>query len=47
MARGLAVSFVAPDGTPDGGVYALHMRTPEDANTLVALLKGEELPGEG
>jgi len=43
MAKGLAVSFVAPDGTPRGGVYALHMRTPEDANTLAALLKGEEL----
>ena len=41
MAKGLAVSFVAPDG-----IYALHMRTPEDANTLAALLKGETLPGE-
>jgi len=46
MSKGLAVSFVAPDGTPHGGVYALHVRTPGDANTLAALLKGEELAGE-
>jgi len=46
MSKGLAVSFVAPDGTPHGGVYALHMRTPGDANTLAALLKGEVLAGE-
>jgi len=38
MAQDLAVSFVAPDGTPDGGVYGLHMRTPEEARVLAALL---------
>jgi hypothetical protein len=41
MAQGLAVSFVAPDGTPNGGVYALHMRTPEEARALAALLQQE------
>lgn len=46
MAKGLAVSFVAPDGKPNGGVYALHMRTPEDAQTLAALLEGKDRPGK-
>ena len=44
LARGLAVSFVAPDGTPDGGVYALHMATPEEAQALAARLRAEEAP---
>jgi hypothetical protein len=41
MAQGVAASFIAPDGTPSGGVYALHMRTPEEAQTLAGLLGGE------
>jgi hypothetical protein len=44
LARGLAVSFVAPAGTPDGCVYALHMGTPEDAQTLAALLRAADPP---
>ena len=49
MAEGLAVSFVAPDGTPSGGVYALHMHTPEEAQTLAGLLWAEQapIPGDG
>jgi len=41
MAKGMAVSFVAPDGTPDDGVYALHMRTPADAQALAGLLRSQ------
>ena len=49
MAEGLAVAFVAPDGTPSGGVYALHMHTPEEAQTLAGLLWAEQapIPGDG
>jgi len=39
MARGVCVSFVAPNGTPRGGVYALHMRTAEEAQRLAGLLR--------
>lgn len=39
MARGVCVSFVAADGTPRGGVYALHMRTAEEAQRLAELLR--------
>lgn len=44
LAKGHAVSFIAPDGTPDGGVYALHLRTPEEAQALASLLGGEQPP---
>ncbi|NPV09298.1 MAG: hypothetical protein HPY83_15230 [Anaerolineae bacterium] len=40
LAEGHAVSFEAPDdGTGANAVYALHMRTPEDALQLVAILR--------
>lgn len=39
MARNVCVSFVAPNGTPGGGVYALHMRTAEEAQRLAGLLQ--------
>ena len=35
------MSFVAPDGTPDDGVYARHMRTPDDAQVPAARLRPE------
>jgi hypothetical protein len=35
---GIGLSFIAPDGTPDGGVYAIHLRTVEEAQTLAELL---------
>lgn len=40
MAAGVAVSFVAPDGTADGGVFALHLRSPEEAQSLANRLLG-------
>jgi hypothetical protein len=41
MAKGLAVSFEAPDEvTGRDVVYALHMRTPEDASALAMALGG-------
>ena len=44
MAEGYCVSFEAPDGeTGQDVVYALHMRTPEDAQELAALLEGRGL----
>lgn len=40
-AEGLAVSFEAPDGVkPGDSVYALHMRSPEEADALARLLRG-------
>lgn len=44
MAQGHAVSFIAPDGTPNDGIYALHLRTSEEAQALASLLGGEQLP---
>jgi hypothetical protein len=40
VAEGHTVSFEAPDSaTGTDAVYALHMRTPEEASTLAALLR--------
>jgi hypothetical protein len=39
LGQGVAVSFVAPDGTPDGGVYAIQLRTPEQAQALAGMLE--------
>lgn len=42
MAKGICVSFEAPDGaTGHDAVYALHMRTPADAQALAAALRSE------
>lgn len=41
LGKGVAGSFVAPDGSPDGGVYASHLHTPDDTQALARLLKGE------
>lgn len=42
MAKGMAVSFEAPDGElPGYSVYALHMRSKTEATSLAAILKGE------
>lgn len=41
MARNVCVSFVAPNGTPGGGVYALHMRSAAEAQRLAGLLQGK------
>ncbi len=42
MAKDMAVSFEAPDGVlPDSTIYALHMRSKGDANSLAALLRGK------
>ncbi len=40
LAAGVAVSFIAPDGTAGGGVYALHLQTPEDAQAPAQWLSG-------
>lgn len=41
MAKGMAVSFEAPDGIlPGNTVYALHMASKSDANELAGLLRG-------
>jgi hypothetical protein len=42
MAKEVAVSFIAPTDAAGGtGVYALHMRTSAEAQSLAALLRGE------
>ena len=40
MAKDVAVSFIAPiDDAGHTGVYALHMRTPDEARALAELLQ--------
>lgn len=44
MAQGVTVSFVAPDGTTNGGVYAIQLCTPEKAQALAEILQGRQPP---